>query len=245
MGDPIHAVEILGPDIRSVHVKDARRPTIPGQWGEEVPLGQGEVDIPRFLRTLKADRLRRPAGRRARGRRPGRADPRRPARPRPASADAWPSPSSPADAVPGVHNSEQPRTDEAAPRSGPAPDLHADRPAWSHRQSTAGDPGGRGRLIAKGAGSMTRTQARWIVPAVAALAIAWASPGRAQETGEKVGEKLDEVGQDIKGGLNRGRGRRPASSSPGPGPRSTTWASSRGSTAGSTGTRRSTTPRSS
>src|ERR1700693_806286 len=26
MGDPIRAVEILGPDIRSVHVKDARRP---------------------------------------------------------------------------------------------------------------------------------------------------------------------------------------------------------------------------
>ena len=54
MGDPIHAVEILGPDIRSVHVKDANRPTIPGHWGEEVPLGQGEVDIPRFIQTLKA-----------------------------------------------------------------------------------------------------------------------------------------------------------------------------------------------
>ncbi len=54
MGDPIHAVEILGPDIRSVHVKDARRPREPGLWGEEVPLGQGEVDIPRFLRTLRA-----------------------------------------------------------------------------------------------------------------------------------------------------------------------------------------------
>ena len=47
MGDPIRAVEILGPDIRSVHVKDARRPTTRGQWGEEVPLGQGEVDIPK------------------------------------------------------------------------------------------------------------------------------------------------------------------------------------------------------
>ncbi len=53
MGDPIRAVEILGPDIRSVHVKDARRPTTPGQWGEEVPLGQGEVDIRRFVRALK------------------------------------------------------------------------------------------------------------------------------------------------------------------------------------------------
>jgi sugar phosphate isomerase/epimerase len=54
MGDPIRAVELLGPDIRSVHVKDARRPTTPGHWGEEVPLGQGEVDIRRFVATLKA-----------------------------------------------------------------------------------------------------------------------------------------------------------------------------------------------
>jgi sugar phosphate isomerase/epimerase len=54
MGDPIRAVEILGPDIRSVHVKDARRPTTPGQWGEEVPLGQGEVNIRKFVQTLRS-----------------------------------------------------------------------------------------------------------------------------------------------------------------------------------------------
>lgn len=53
MGDPLAAVEILGPDIRSVHVKDARRPRTPGTWGEEVPLGQGEVNIPAFLDVLK------------------------------------------------------------------------------------------------------------------------------------------------------------------------------------------------
>ena len=53
MGDPIRAVEILGPDIRSVHVKDARRPTTPGCWGEEVPLGQGDVNIRKFIQTLK------------------------------------------------------------------------------------------------------------------------------------------------------------------------------------------------
>jgi L-ribulose-5-phosphate 3-epimerase len=53
MGDPIRAVEILGPDIRSVHVKDANRPTTPGQWGEEVPLGAGQVDIARFVRALR------------------------------------------------------------------------------------------------------------------------------------------------------------------------------------------------
>ena len=54
MGDPIHAVEILANRIQSVHVKDARRPTIPGNWGQEVPIGQGEVNIAQFLRTLRA-----------------------------------------------------------------------------------------------------------------------------------------------------------------------------------------------
>jgi sugar phosphate isomerase/epimerase len=52
-GDPIRAVEILGPDIRSVHVKDANRPKVPGTWGEEVPLGQGQVNIHKFVETLK------------------------------------------------------------------------------------------------------------------------------------------------------------------------------------------------
>ncbi len=53
MGDPIRAVEILGPDIRSVHVKDANRTKVPGTWGEEVPLGQGQVNIKQFVQTLK------------------------------------------------------------------------------------------------------------------------------------------------------------------------------------------------
>jgi sugar phosphate isomerase/epimerase len=52
-GDPLRAVEILGPDIQSVHVKDANRPTTPGQWGEEVPLGKGQVNIRQFVKTLQ------------------------------------------------------------------------------------------------------------------------------------------------------------------------------------------------
>jgi sugar phosphate isomerase/epimerase len=52
-GDPIRAVEILGPDIRSVHVKDANRTKTPGTWGEEVPLGQGQANIKQFVQTLK------------------------------------------------------------------------------------------------------------------------------------------------------------------------------------------------
>lgn len=51
--DPIRSVELLAPDIRSVHVKDANRPTRKGSWGEEVPLGQGQTDTKRFVQTLK------------------------------------------------------------------------------------------------------------------------------------------------------------------------------------------------
>lgn len=51
--DPIAAVERLAPDIRSVHVKDANRPKVPGEWGEEVPLGKGQTDTKKFLLTLK------------------------------------------------------------------------------------------------------------------------------------------------------------------------------------------------
>lgn len=53
MGDPIRAVEILGPDIISVHCKDARRPVAAGEWGEEVPLGEGEVGMRSFVDALK------------------------------------------------------------------------------------------------------------------------------------------------------------------------------------------------
>jgi sugar phosphate isomerase/epimerase len=53
-GDPLRAVDILGADIRSVHAKDANRPTTPGNWGEEVPLGQGQVNIRRFVKALQS-----------------------------------------------------------------------------------------------------------------------------------------------------------------------------------------------
>jgi L-ribulose-5-phosphate 3-epimerase len=52
-GDPLRAVEILGPDIRSVHVKDANRTKVPGTWGDEVPLGKGQVNIRQFVKTLQ------------------------------------------------------------------------------------------------------------------------------------------------------------------------------------------------
>jgi sugar phosphate isomerase/epimerase len=53
MGDPIQAIEILGPDITSVHCKDANRPTTAGAWGSEVPLGEGQVNMRAFVEALK------------------------------------------------------------------------------------------------------------------------------------------------------------------------------------------------
>ena len=52
MGDPIEAVEILGDYIVSVHCKDAHPPKTKDDWGKEMPLGQGSVDIERFIKTL-------------------------------------------------------------------------------------------------------------------------------------------------------------------------------------------------
>jgi L-ribulose-5-phosphate 3-epimerase len=51
--DPLKAVELLAPDIRTVHVKDANRPTVAGAWGEEVPLGKGQTNTREFLLALK------------------------------------------------------------------------------------------------------------------------------------------------------------------------------------------------
>ncbi len=53
-GDPIEAVQRLSDLIRSVHCKDATwspRPRI--EWGKEVPLGEGDVGMERFLVALK------------------------------------------------------------------------------------------------------------------------------------------------------------------------------------------------
>lgn len=51
-GNPIEALRTLGPWIRQVHIKDARRTKIPGTWGEEVVAGTGEVDWRAFFATL-------------------------------------------------------------------------------------------------------------------------------------------------------------------------------------------------
>jgi sugar phosphate isomerase/epimerase len=52
-GDPVKALHILAPWIRQVHIKDAKRTKVPGTWGQEVPVGTGEVDWRAFFSTFK------------------------------------------------------------------------------------------------------------------------------------------------------------------------------------------------
>ena len=53
-GEPIAALQKVGRYVRSVHCKDAKWAARPGQeWGAEVPLGEGDVNMEKFLRTLK------------------------------------------------------------------------------------------------------------------------------------------------------------------------------------------------
>ena len=53
-GEPIEALRKVGRFVRSVHCKDAKWAAQPGkEWGQEVPLGQGDVGMENFLRTLK------------------------------------------------------------------------------------------------------------------------------------------------------------------------------------------------
>jgi sugar phosphate isomerase/epimerase len=54
-GDPVEALEVLGSQVVSVHCKDGDWPPVdkPEALGVERPLGDGSVDIPRFIAKLK------------------------------------------------------------------------------------------------------------------------------------------------------------------------------------------------
>ena len=53
-GEPIPALEKLGSRVRSIHCKDATWSDKPGEtWGRETPLGEGDVDMAAFVKTLK------------------------------------------------------------------------------------------------------------------------------------------------------------------------------------------------
>lgn len=50
--NPVDAVDILGPHIRSVHAKDGRWPTDPSKLGDEVLIGAGLVDFQKVFAKL-------------------------------------------------------------------------------------------------------------------------------------------------------------------------------------------------
>ncbi|MCA9103169.1 MAG: sugar phosphate isomerase/epimerase [Planctomycetales bacterium] len=52
-GDPIEALKMIGDLVHSVHCKDGTWAAHPGEeWGSETPLGEGDVNIETYLRTL-------------------------------------------------------------------------------------------------------------------------------------------------------------------------------------------------
>lgn len=53
MGDPVAALELLAPQVRQIHIKDARLSQTPGSWGDEVPVGTGEVDWKAFTHVIR------------------------------------------------------------------------------------------------------------------------------------------------------------------------------------------------
>jgi sugar phosphate isomerase/epimerase len=53
-GEPIAALKKVGRYVKSIHCKDGKWAKNPGkEWGQEVPLGQGDVGMENYLRTLK------------------------------------------------------------------------------------------------------------------------------------------------------------------------------------------------
>jgi L-ribulose-5-phosphate 3-epimerase len=51
-GDPIQALRVLAPWLKQCHIKDATETKVPGNWGEEVPAGTGQVDWKAFFQAL-------------------------------------------------------------------------------------------------------------------------------------------------------------------------------------------------
>jgi L-ribulose-5-phosphate 3-epimerase len=53
--NPVDAVDIIGPHVKSVHAKDGKWPTDPMKLGEEVLIGTGYVDFLKVFKKLHAD----------------------------------------------------------------------------------------------------------------------------------------------------------------------------------------------
>jgi sugar phosphate isomerase/epimerase len=52
-GNPVDAIDMIGPYIRNIHVKDGFYPTDGERLGRQVAVGQGRVDFPQLLDGLK------------------------------------------------------------------------------------------------------------------------------------------------------------------------------------------------
>jgi L-ribulose-5-phosphate 3-epimerase len=52
--NPVDALKIIGPYVQAMHAKDGKWPTSPDSLGEEVVIGEGDVDFATVLRSLKA-----------------------------------------------------------------------------------------------------------------------------------------------------------------------------------------------
>lgn len=52
-GNPIDALDVIGTYVRNIHVKDGLYPTNGSSLGREVPVGQGRVRFPEFIRRLQ------------------------------------------------------------------------------------------------------------------------------------------------------------------------------------------------
>ena len=55
--EPVEALAQLEPFVRQIHLKDGSRPRNKGTWGEENPLGRGEVRWPEFFQVLASRNL--------------------------------------------------------------------------------------------------------------------------------------------------------------------------------------------
>ena len=51
-GNPVDALDVIGQYVRNVHGKDGMYPTAPRRLGREVPMGEGKVNYPAFIKRL-------------------------------------------------------------------------------------------------------------------------------------------------------------------------------------------------
>lgn len=54
MGDPVDALRKLSNHVRQIHVKDALPTKTPGEWGTEMPVGDGAVNWPAFFEVAES-----------------------------------------------------------------------------------------------------------------------------------------------------------------------------------------------